>query len=579
MLSRLQGIGLWTKVKWREHQERQAERRVQLQDPPGVTVPAWLVRAAHFASWVAMASLVYFLWLYTLDIARDRAGAMHITHAGTWIGDIQFWFPYIAGFAIVSFGIPYTAKIAIPTFMSLSWRGAFWPKLWALIIAVAVSTVVIFGTFVLQGDTLLERDRESAVAVEQVQMGHATLAAQIADVQHQMDERTRSESVYVRTAASMSPEAYDRFVEARRNDWQYERLRSYRAVSEEMARLNQEMSTLRQQQAQQTAVASVQAEVTTERTSWIADAIARIEGIRAIVLSFVMDIVALMMPWIALRLEQARNRQLGMADGIALHPFMINDKRAEGNVARERQRQDARDVAEAVLAEGGDPRWAADMARAATAPHGANTRVTDAETGEELVQVKPHWRKLKRRQVQQVETPPGEIDVTYDGKTFRTSGSKHDDSAAPVDGARREASTAAKEQRVGPDITERLGAMDAEHGEANDAEADDRRENKDAHRAENETNQPEPPSEELPPLSDEEDAAIEAELAADEPDEPQAEHDQTGRADASEETEEAGNHEVVADHIDLPNNEGILQQDEPQHDAHVRARALLTAAE
>jgi hypothetical protein len=255
---------------------------------------------------------------------------LHLTHVGGWVGELQFYFPYIVGFAIVAVGIPYVAKIAIPTFMSLHWRGGFWPKLWALIIAVAVSLVVIAGTFTVQGDTIMERDRGAAVAVEQVQIAAATLQAQIGDVQHAMDERTQSPSAYVRTAASMSPEAYDRFVAARVGDPQYQRLVSYRAVSEEMVALNQQMSALRQQQAQSTAVASVQGEVVTERTGWIADTLGWLEGVRAILLSLVMDIVCLIMPWIALRLEQARNRQMSVeASGWADRAHRIEDLRHE----------------------------------------------------------------------------------------------------------------------------------------------------------------------------------------------------------------------------------------------------------
>lgn len=369
--------------------ERKASKQEQ-PDPPGVTVPAWLVRAAKFASWVATISLMYFLWLYTLDIARDRSADMHITHAGTWIGNIQFWFPYVAGFAIVAFGIPYVAKIAIPTFMSLNWRGNFWPKLWALVIALAVSLVVIAGTFAVQGDTLMERDREAAVAVEGVQQEAAVLAARIADKRQELDDMVTNASVYVRTAASMSPEAYDVFLEQRRDDWQYDRLRSYRATSVDAQRLRNEITALRDQQARQTTTASVAGEVVTERTSWIADTLGWLEGVRAILLSLVMDIVALMMPWIALRLEQARARQMGVeASGWAPAGLRIPDLRDEEPVQPEPMKP-AREV------------------------------VTDAETGEELVKVKPreYWRKRKGKVQKldiQPEIPPDETGVEYDG--------------------------------------------------------------------------------------------------------------------------------------------------------------------
>ena len=61
---------------------------------------------------------------------------------GAWVGDWQFWFPHVIGFAAVAMGIPYVAKIAIPTFVSLRWDADPTAKAWALGIAVAVSIVV-----------------------------------------------------------------------------------------------------------------------------------------------------------------------------------------------------------------------------------------------------------------------------------------------------------------------------------------------------------------------------------------------------------------------------------------------------
>lgn len=377
--------------------DQRRQMRLLRSDPPGVTVPAWLVGATKFAAWVATCSLIYFLWLYTLDIARDRAAALHVTHAGAWVGDLQFWFPYIIGFAVVAFGIPYVAKIAIPTFVSLTWRGDPTAKAWSLGIAVAVSLVVVAGTFAVQGNNLMERDRDAAVAVEHVQQEAAVLTARIADVQHAMDERTRSPSPYVRAAASMSPAAYDAFLASRRDDPRYQMLASYRAVSQEMVSLNQQMSTLREQQARQQVTASVQREVVTPHTSWIADTLGWLEGVRAILLSFVMDIVALIMPLIALRLEQARNRQMGMAEGMPRHRWMLEDKKAERLTPDQVDRRNAQDVVDAMIAGGADPRFAADMARSALRESNKKEEMYDAETGEKLHFRKSTWVKPPKR--------------------------------------------------------------------------------------------------------------------------------------------------------------------------------------
>jgi low affinity Fe/Cu permease len=370
----------WVRARREEAAARQAARPI---DPPQVTVPEWLVRAAYFASWVAMASLVYFLWLYTLDVARDRAGAMHVTHAGAWIGDLKFWFPYIAGFAIVAFGIPYVAKIAIPTFMTLDWRQNFWPKSWALVIALAVSLVVVSGTFAVQGDTLMERDRESAVAVEQVGNSRAALQAEIDGLTADLNTAMNNPNRIMAQAASVGvlggAEEWERSYVAQARatgDARLPLLERATGAARAAKAASDRRADLRRQLAMAPTAASVQGEVVTARTSWIADTLGWLEGVRAILLSLVMDIVALMMPWIALRLEQARARQLASATGVAGSGWADESRQIEdlrhqppGKVQRDRHGH--------VVME--RPR----------------EKAFDADTGEELVNVRPHeyWRR------------------------------------------------------------------------------------------------------------------------------------------------------------------------------------------
>ena len=313
-------------------------KQERVPDPAGVTIPESLVASAKIASWMAYFALVYFLWLYTLDIARDRAQALHLTQAGMWAGDLSFYFPYIIGFGVVAVGIPWVAKIAIPVFMSLSWKGQFWPKLWALLIAISVSTVIVAGTFAVQADTLMERDRGAAVAVAETEQEAAVLTARIADRRAELDDMVNNASVYVRTAASMSPDAYRAFVESRRDDWQYDRLLSYQSTSDDAQRLRDEIAALREDQARQTVTAAVSGRVETAGTSWIGATLDWLEGARAILLSLVMDLVCLIMPWIALRLEQARAVQLARAEAPTVEPPQPMD---ESHMVPDMRGQDA----------------------------------------------------------------------------------------------------------------------------------------------------------------------------------------------------------------------------------------------
>lgn len=384
-------------------QERMAQRPKPKPDPAHVTVPAWLVRAAKFASWVATLSLMYFLWLYTLDIAKDRAASLHLTQVGTWSGNVNFWFPYIIGFAIVAFGIPYVAKIAIPTFMSLDWRQNFWPKCWALVIALSVSLVVIAGTFSVQGDTLMERDRESAVAVEAVQQGRAATEARIAAITAELSEMMNNRNAYLAQAASVGAAEWERsyIAQARAtNDARLPMIERALGAARAADNLRAERQRLQGELAAAPTIASVQGEVVTERTSWIADTLGWLEGVRAILLSLVMDVVALMMPWIALRLEQARNRQMGGVEtsGWAPEGLRIEDLRDQPNVTPQPM----------------DP---------------PRETVHDADTGEELVRVQPKMREYFRRKGKPKKGQPQRVELTPDLAP--------DERGAKVDGGQR----------------------------------------------------------------------------------------------------------------------------------------------
>jgi len=352
-------------------------------DPPGVTVPAWLVRAAKCASWVAMAVLVYFLWLYTLDIARDRAGALQLSRVGTWTSDtpLSVWFPYVVGFGVLAFGIPYVAKIAIPTFMSLDWRSQAWPKAWALLIALAVSVVIITGTFSVQGETLMERDRDSAVAVATVHESRQRLLNRVQDIDArlaQMRDRTRNNE-YAATAANVGAVAYRRSYmseEALARSPAARRDIIVRALgaAEAADALEAERRELRDQIAAAPVEASVARRVETERTSWIGATLDWVQGVRAILLALVMDVVCLMMPWIALRLEQTRNLQMGLTNT------------SERPIDPARTLSDLRD----------EPGYAFRRARDAS-ELGSQEIMIDAETGDRITEVRPHRRRIKKQ--------------------------------------------------------------------------------------------------------------------------------------------------------------------------------------
>jgi low affinity Fe/Cu permease len=558
---------------WRN--EQAAERRAS--EPPGVTVPLWLVNAAKFASWVATLSLMYFLWLYTLDIARDRAGAMHITHAGTWVGELEFWFPYIVGFSLVAFGIPYVAKIAIPTFMSLSWRGNFWPKLWALVIAVAVSLVVIAGTFTVQGDTLMERDREAAVAVEQVQTGRAVLEARIAARERELSEMMNNRNAYLAQAASVGAVEWQRSYidQTPANDPQRDRIVRALGAARSADTVRADIQTLREQLASSTAVAAVQGEVTTERTGWIADTLGWLEGVRAILLSLVMDIVALMMPWIALRLEQARNRQMGLyTDAVSSRWSLIADQSDTTAANRDPQRRAAQDVADAMMAGGADPRFAADMARSAAAAGTSREEMFDAETGERLIYRKGGWVRppTRKGKAEKITVPPGPIPADERGVSHDGGGRM-----GSVAGAVKDVNNEA-----GPEQAERGGAEHrSEYERGNVKRAEEGSGQNEVERSEHHEPEGQPfhdaqpdaaelaeqdLSSELPDLTDDELLAF-----SEEPEQPQSASESGGVQGEQEEPDHSAIEEVA------PNLPEPIEHHEPRTEPETDERRLIAA--
>ena len=285
-------------------------------DPPGVTIPESLVKSAKLASWLAFFSLVYFLWLYTLDIAKDRAAALEINNVGPFVGlGLQFWWPYIIGFGMVAVGIPYVAKIAIPVFMSLRWKGQFYPKLWSLFIAVAVSLVVVAGTFTVQGEAVMEKGRDSAVAVEQIGQNRAAIEAQLALAKQELTDMMNSRSGYLSQAASVGAAQWqaEYVAKLKPNDPNADRITRALGAAKAADAKREEIKALTLALAAAPTIASVRQRVTSSGTGWIASTIDWLEGARAMLLALVMDIVCLVMPWIALRLEQARKLQMDAA--------------------------------------------------------------------------------------------------------------------------------------------------------------------------------------------------------------------------------------------------------------------------
>ena len=313
------------KLSWPRREPRQP-------DPPGVKTAAWLVKSAHAASWISASIASFFMWAFCVGVAGDQAEALHVTHAGTWVGDIEFFFPLAIGFAMIAFGVPFVAKNIISIFVSFSWKEHFWPKLWSLILVMATSVVLIAGSFSVMGGAIIEDGRGAAVAVEQVSQDRAALQAQIDAEQQELRDMLNNSNAYLAQAANVGADEWQRSYidKTPKGDVQYDRIVRAKGAGLAADAKRANIKALRIQMAKSATVASVEATPTTSGTQWIADAISFVKGAWALMLSVLNDIICLVMGWLALRLEQKRNAELAMyADEAPSLPIMIEDHSAE----------------------------------------------------------------------------------------------------------------------------------------------------------------------------------------------------------------------------------------------------------
>jgi hypothetical protein len=375
------------------------ERKPKEIDPPGVTVSAELVRGAKFASWVAYIALMYFLWERVLDVSEAQHSTLEISHFGVWSNlNLALFFPLVIGYIFVVIGVPYVAKIAIPILVSLTWHENFWPKFMALVQTILVSVVLITGTATVGSNAIIESERSAAVAVEEVQQGRTGIENQIerrrAELQTMMDNR----NAYLAQAASVGAAEWQRsYIDATpANDPQRDRIVRALGAARAADAVRANIAALEAQLDGMQTTAAVSSEVVTARTQTLNSVMDFLNTFWVLLLAVVMDFACLFMPWIAMRLEQKRNRQLGLvnsveASGWAPEGLRIEDLRAQEPIAKN------------------------------TVQMETQVRATNNETGEEeiLIKPKPYWRKAKRGQPTPVmvtpDIPDDETGVAIDG--------------------------------------------------------------------------------------------------------------------------------------------------------------------
>lgn len=553
-------LGAWQEERRAKAAERRAQRPV---DPVGAPSEA-LIRSVRLGAWGAYAALMWFLWERVLAVSESQYETLRITNF-LWLENLtlSIHFPLIVGYVFVVLTVPYIAKFAIPMMVSLSFRQHFWAKSWAIFITLLVSVVLITGTATVGGMAVVESERDAAVAVEQTQQQAAVLDSRIEHAEQELAALMNHSNVYTAIAASMTPAEYERtYITERPNDWQRERFRSALGASRDAAALRQRISDLRDERATATVTAAVSSDVVTSRSAPVAGIIGWLNAFWILLLAVVMDIACLFLPWLAETLQQRRNQVLGMAEGIAPHPYMIPDMSAsEGS---------ATSLSSAAFEERKTP----------MDPHYKGDLIYD-EAGRELRWVEGHVRQKDRKFIPGHYRPTGvrrkqEIEVTVGGKTFTTDFVAEDKPVAH-DGGGRAGSVADHADRT-PHAEDEAAKAKAAHEQFGEKRADVRgaeqegddgaaeRQQSEQVQAADDLEQDEPP----PPDDDLAELYAEAELELTEPpvDAPDADQQQSDEAEPDHQSE----------HVALPENEGVMfAENDPEREPETRADRLIAA--
>lgn len=391
-------------------------------DPPGV-VPAWLVRMADLTSWILIAALMYFLFLWTLEISGDRATPLLISKAGIWELNTAFYWPLLIGFLGSAIGLPLLAKIGIPIFCELSFKkpGQGWPKFWMLILIILTSLVIIAGNMHVINGARLEKNREGAVKVELNDQARGALQANLDAINQDLADITNPAlTTYQAQSAREGAAAWAKRVATAKaqNDYQADAIERAMASAERGDQLRKDRKAAMLALAGAPTQAAAAERIVTQG-DWVTSLVDEIDRVRAVMLGAVQDLAALLLGWIAYRLAAVRKQQL--ADWEAVHA----EPHAEPGV-------DLR------ITDGTD-QWQ-------PVP---NETTYDPDTGEELIPVR------RRKEVHYRRKPK----------------SKKDDAQAPIGASDPRASAA---NQLGSEELETMGADDGIRSElAADAGLDD----------------------------------------------------------------------------------------------------------
>lgn len=406
-------------------------------------------------------------------------------------------------------------------------------------LGIATALFMVSGAVVTQQWGTVSRERDEVVATNTARAGVAAVDAEIAGIEERWRTLCAPNLTTWQAQACRSGEAAwgDRIAIARAqyrpSDPQLQIIERAIADAREGDRMQSRLAELRRERAQ-AAVVTVEAEAQqVEVTGWMASFAAFLEEIRKPFIAVLGELLAMTMFGIALAAAETRKpyRVAPKESGWAPEELQVEDMRSQPKVTPQPMRP-AREV------------------------------VTDAETGEELVKVRPkeYWRKrvTKKGKPTQVEVEPepmpDEVGVAHDGGGRMASvAASHQEERDPAKEQETRTNQShdkdAAEEAGDGSIAEPLSDDSARDGERGEQQQE-------THYAEHEII-----------LSDEEIAAIDG--LTDTPVEP---------VDEPQQQDNGAEPDQQSEHVELPENEGVMiAHEEPEREPETDPSRLIAA--
>jgi len=391
---RLDALRLRAGAIWREHRERVAEKKAEREAKRSHDAHAhsrfWLLNVPALATICAATVEWYWAVLFCLAatgrLAVDWATAVGSdTHpAGAWHFSLDIQnVAVLVGLILATMPIVMLSMVWLPVQFAMRGAGR-WRRGTLIAVGILANLLVIISGTVVMNQNRQGQVREGMVIEQRADAGRAAIVARRDAVHQRWVTLTEPSNTTLQAQAARAGVAgWDAYIATARQQATAGTITPQRLALIERARgsavaaeaYQQQEDALTGQIAAAAPVAATQAHVQDDvgqGMDWFAQ---RVEVYRPPFVAFICTLIGIFGAWWTLAMLEHLNPRDVLRSGWASEAERIEDLRSEASIVPEPMKP-AREV------------------------------VTDAETGEELVKVKPHWRKLKKGRPQRVEVTP-----------------------------------------------------------------------------------------------------------------------------------------------------------------------------